>query len=253
MRSGHPNLEHRTLRRRDLMVALGGLGAGAIWGGSRATRALARLSAGSQEQAAAAAACVLTPEVTEGPYYIANHLTRRNITDGRRGLPLVLDLAIVTASSCSPIAGADVELWHADAGGVYSGYSGSTPPSGVGGHATPDNSKRFLRGHQKSDANGKVRFITIYPGWYRGRTPHIHLKVHVGGQVVHTGQLFFSDRVSDTVYRTSSYEAHGQPDTTNAADSIYHAAGGSSARLHLTKRTGRGKGYRGTITVGVRI
>jgi protocatechuate 3,4-dioxygenase beta subunit len=203
-------------------------------------------------RATAAAACVLSPEVTAGPYYIANHLTRRNITENRPGLPLLLYLTVVEATTCKPIEGADVEVWHADATGAYSGYSASTPPSGGGGHATPNNDKTFLRGHQKSDAEGRVRFDTIYPGWYRGRAPHIHLKVHVGGSVVHTGQVFFSDALSDAVYRTSAYRSHGEPDTTNGADNIYAAAGGSSARLKLTRRAGAGKGFRGAITVGVR-
>ena len=188
--------------------------------------------------------------MTEGPYYIANHLTRRNITDGRPGLPLALQVIVVDARTCKPIENADVEVWHADAVGVYSGYSGNAPPSGQpGGHAIPNNSKRFLRGHQKSDSKGRVLFDTIYPGWYMGRTPHIHMKVHVGGSVVHTGQLFFEDRTSDAVYRTSAYRAHGQPDTTNRTDGIYAAAGGSKAKVHLARRH---RGFGGKITVGVR-
>jgi protocatechuate 3,4-dioxygenase beta subunit len=217
------------LRRREALLALGGLTAGALFG----ARALI-----DGRTTPAAAACVLSPEVTAGPYYVANHLTRRNITEGRPGLPLLLYLTVLDASSCKPIPSADVEVWHADAAGAY---------SGVGGAST-----RFLRGHQRTDAHGRVRFDTIYPGWYRGRTPHIHLKVHVGGRVVHTGQVFFSDTVSDAVYRTSAYRSHGQPDTTNGRDMIYAQAGGSSARLKLARRSGSGKGYRGSIAVGVR-
>lgn len=217
------------LRRREALLALGGLTAGALFG----ARALI-----DGRTTPAAAACVLSPEVTAGPYYVANHLTRRNITEGRPGLPLFLHVTVLDASSCKPIRSADVEVWHADAAGAY---------SGVGGAST-----RFLRGHQRTDAHGRVRFDTIYPGWYRGRTPHIHLKVHVGGRVVHTGQVFFSDAVSDAVYRTSAYRSHGQPDTTNGRDMIYAQAGGSSARLKLTRRSGSGNGYRGSIAVGVR-
>jgi protocatechuate 3,4-dioxygenase beta subunit len=165
-------------------------------------------------------------------------------------LPLALRITVVDADTCKPIEHADVEIWHADASGTYSGYSGNLPPTGGGGQATPNNSKRFLRGHQKSESRGQVLFDTIYPGWYRGRTPHIHMKVHVGGSVVHTGQLFFNDRTSDAVYRTGAYRSHGQPDTTNGADGIYAAAGGSKAKVHLTRR--RNRGYKGRITVGVR-
>ena len=96
-----------------------------------------------------------------------------------------------------------------------------------------------------------MRFLTIYPGWYRGRTPHIHLKVHVGGSVVHTGQLFFDEKTTAAVYRRSPYKSHGQPDTSHAADMIYAQAGRSRATLKLAKRSNGRKGYRGSITLGV--
>jgi protocatechuate 3,4-dioxygenase beta subunit len=239
----------RTLRRREALVTLGAVGAGVVWAAARGSAGLARAAVASPH-ATAAATCVLTPEVTEGPYWISNRLTRRNIKDGRPGLTLALYITVVDATTCKPISGADVEIWHADAGGAYSGYSGSSPPSGGGGHATPNNSKRYLRGHQKSDANGRVRFDTIYPGWYRGRTPHIHMKVHVGGSVVHTGQLFFADATSRAVYRTAKYRSRGLQDTTNRSDSIYSQAGGSRALVHLARRSAGG--YNGSITVGVR-
>jgi protocatechuate 3,4-dioxygenase beta subunit len=231
-------MEPRPLRRREALPAIA-LAAGGAW----------RLLRGGS--VAAASSCVLTPEVTEGPYWIANHLTRRNITDGQAGIPLRLRLTVQDASSCRPIERADVEIWHANARGVYSGYGAGTAPSGGGGHATPNDALRYLRGHQRSDAAGLVVFDTIYPGWYSGRTPHIHVKVHVGGSVVHTGQLFFADRVSDAVYRTSHYASHGQPDTTNGEDSIYAAAGGASARLELRRRSSS-RGYVGSLTMGVR-
>jgi protocatechuate 3,4-dioxygenase beta subunit len=131
-----------------------------------------------------------------------------------------------------------VEIWHADASGAYSGVNGS--------------SATWLRGHQKTNAKGGVRFDTIYPGWYRGRTPHIHLKVHVGGQVIHTGQVFFPDRISAAVYRTSPYRGHGQADTTNPSDNIYAQAGGSRARLRMIGRPSA-RGYTGRATLGVAV
>jgi protocatechuate 3,4-dioxygenase beta subunit len=242
--NAHEDMLSRALRRRELLLALGGLSVAALWqaacgsGGSKSatgtTGTAADTAANAQD---AAVSCVLSREVTAGPYYVANHLTRRDITDGRSGLPLGLHIAVVDAGACKPIKGADVEIWHADALGVYSGVNG--------------NSKRFLRGHQKSDSRGRVLFDTVYPGWYMGRTPHIHMKVHVRGSVVHTGQLFFDDRTSAAVYRTSSYRSHGQADTTNGSDSIYGAAGGSQAKVRLARRRGR-KGFDGRITVGVR-
>jgi protocatechuate 3,4-dioxygenase beta subunit len=224
----------RPLRRRDALVAIGGIGAGALWAacGSGDSNGAAGATT-TDETASTAAACALTPEATEGPFWIPNHLIRRDITEGRPGLPLALRIDVVDAGRCKPIKRADVEIWHADAAGQYS-----------------SNRKRFLRGHQRSNADGRVRFDTIYPGWYTGRTPHIHIKVHVGGSVVHTGQLFFDDHTSDAVYRTSAYRSRGEPDTTNGSDSIYAGAGGSRAKVHLSRRRGQ-SGYNGLITVGV--
>jgi protocatechuate 3,4-dioxygenase beta subunit len=135
-----------------------------------------------------------------------------------------------------------VEIWHCDATGEYSGFDGA-------GHAR--SSTRYLRGHQKTDAAGRARFLTVFPGWYAGRTPHIHLKVHVGGSVVHTGQAFFNEKTTADVYRKAPYKTHGQPDTRHAADMIYRQAGGSKAVLALTRRSKGRTGYRGAITLGV--
>jgi hypothetical protein len=217
----------RRLRRREALIAAGGAGLGSFW----LARALSGGSGGTAQ-----ADCVLSKEATEGPYWVANHLTRRNITDGRTGMPLRLRLKVLDASTCKPIKGANVELWHADAGGVYSGVQGNT--------------KSFLRGHQVSDSSGVVIFDTIYPGWYSGRTPHIHIKVPVGSGYVYTGQLFFADTISSRIYRTRRYRSHGQADTTNGADSIYAGAGGSHARLRLSRR-GKDRGYLGAISLGV--
>jgi protocatechuate 3,4-dioxygenase beta subunit len=224
---------HDGLRRRDALIVIGGAGL---------TAALAGLRLPSGALVASSSCVALDAEVTEGPYWIANNLTRRNITEGLPGVPLRLHLTVIDVDTCKPIKGADVEVWHANATGVYSGETATTT------------TKRFLRGHQKANSSGVVIFDTIYPGWYRGRTPHIHLKVHVGGSVVHTGQLFFRDAISDAVYRTSAYKSRGEPDTTNAHDSIYAQAGGSSAQLHLSAHTFRSgsHGYIGASTLGVR-
>ena len=176
---------------------------------------------------------LLTPGVYNSAYYEHSFLARSmgiEIVEGR-------DLYVENASTCKPIAGADVEIWHASAKGVYSDVQGNT--------------RHFLRGHQKTNSHGLAIFRTIYPGWYTGRTPHIHVKVHVGGNTVHTGQLFFKDAISDAVYRHGAYASHGEPNTTNARDSIYAQAGGGSAQLHLRRRSGA-SGYVGTITMGVR-
>ena len=179
--------------------------------------------------------CVLTPEMTEGPYYIDGEKLRRNITEGRPGAPLTLRLGVVNASTSKPIKGAIVDIWHADAAGVYSGFGAGTA------------NRTFMRGLQRTDANGVATFQTVYPGWYPGRTVHIHVKVHVAGNVVHTGQLFFNDAATDAVYKRTPYSRRPSRTTRNTDDSIY-VNGGSKSLLKIARL---GKGYSGTITMGV--
>jgi protocatechuate 3,4-dioxygenase beta subunit len=232
-----------TLSRRGLIGVLGG-GVASVAFGARALDAF-----GADD--GTVATCVLTPEVTEGPYWIDNKLTRHDVRAGRPGLPLVLDFTIVNAKTCKPIKGADVEIWHADASGNYSGFDGGGG-GGFGGSG-PQTKTRYLRGHQRSDALGKASFLTIFPGWYRGRTPHIHMKVHVGGadRVVHTGQVFFNEAIQSSVYRSGAYASRGQADTSHAADSIYAQAGGSRAVVKVSRRPGGARGYVGRIVIGV--
>ena len=218
-------LPERLTRRRLLgLAALGA--AGAAWPVEDA-------AAGPRAVASGAVACVLAPELTEGPYYLPNEAVRRDITEGKPGTPLRLQLTVVSVSSCKPLKGAAVDIWHADASGVYSGVAG--------------NSGTFLRGVQKTDADGVAIFDTIYPGWYQGRAVHIHVKMHVGGNVVHTGQLFFPDALTEKVYRAAAYRTRGNPDTTDAADAIYRN-GGSRSLLRPVKR---GSGYLGSMVMGV--
>ena len=220
----------RLTRRASLLGALGGALGLAGW-----KAAGAGASGGPAAVASGAVTCVLTPELTEGPYYIAGEKLRRNITEGKPGAPLTLELAVVDASTCRPIRGAAVDIWHADASGVYSGFG-----AGSG-------NRTFLRGIQRTDAAGVASFETVYPGWYPGRSVHIHVKVHVGGNVVHTGQLFFADPVTDAVYRRSPYSRRPNRSTRNANDSIY-VNGGSRSVLAVRRS---GTGYTGAITMGV--
>ena len=106
-------------------------------------------------------------------------------------------------------------------------------------------------GTRRPTPQGRARFLTVFPGWYAGRTPHIHLKVHVGGDVVHTGQVFFNERITAAVYKKAPYKSHGQPDTSHSEDSIFDQAGRSRAVLKLAERRKGRRGYRGTITLGV--
>jgi len=219
------------LSRRNILRAAGGTGLAVLFG----NRALAFM--GDEAEAATVTTCLLTPEATAGPYWVQENLTRRNVTEGKPGLPLVIRFTVLNAKTCKPIPKADVEIWHCDALGNYSAVNGA--------------STRYLRGHQKAGATGKAEFLTVFPGWYPGRTPHIHMKVSVGGNVVHTGQVFMNEAITRTVYKQKPYSTKGAYDTPHAADMIYSQAGGSTAELKLTKRTGGLKGYLGTIAIGV--
>ena len=115
----------------------------------------------------------------------------------------MIRFTVLNARTCKIIRNADVEIWHCDAIGDY---------SAVNGAAT-----RFLRGHQRSNAKGIAEFLTVFPGWYRGRTPHIHMKVSVGGNEVHTGQVFFNEAVTRTVYAGAPYASRGVYDTPHSA------------------------------------
>jgi protocatechuate 3,4-dioxygenase beta subunit len=222
------------LTRRSSLLKLGGLVASAI--GIGGLESPASEGAGPAAVASGAVSCVLTPEQTEGPYYIPNEAVRRNITEGRPGRPLLLRAFVVSASTCKPIKSAAVDVWHADAGGVYSGF-------GQGA-----SSRTFMRGIQRTNAKGLALFRTVYPGWYQGRTVHIHVKVHLGGNVVHTGQLYFPDTVTDSVYRKAPYSSRPNRSVRNADDAIYRN-GGSKSLLALP-RSSSGV-YVATITMGV--
>jgi protocatechuate 3,4-dioxygenase beta subunit len=192
-------------------------------------------SAAGSGSGASTASCVLAPEMTEGPYYLEDEAVRSDITEGKPGTPLRLDLTIVDAATCTPIPGASVEIWHADATGNYSGFGSTTSNS------------TFLRGAQIADKSGTVTFRTIYPGWYPGRAVHIHLKAHRGGNEVHTTQLFFDEATNDAVFTSSPYDTRSGRRTTNAEDGIYRD-GGAQSTLAVTKD---GDGYVGTLTLGI--
>jgi protocatechuate 3,4-dioxygenase beta subunit len=218
--------------RRNSLIRLGGLVAGALGVSGWETGSA---GAGPAAVASGAVSCVLTPEQTEGPYYIPGELVRRNITEGRPGTPLSLRAYVVDASTCRPIKNAAVDVWHADASGVYSGFGAGAA------------SRTFMRGIQRTSSKGLALFRTVYPGWYQGRTVHIHVKVHIGGNVVHTGQLYFPDRVTDVAYRKAPYTSRPNRTTRNADDAIYRNGG----RKSLMSVRRNGSVYVATITMGV--
>ncbi|HPF39553.1 MAG TPA: intradiol ring-cleavage dioxygenase [Phycisphaerae bacterium] len=181
--------------------------------------------------------CVLTPELTEGPYYIDVDLLRTDITEGKAGVPLALTATIVEANTCEPIPDVVFEIWHADAEGSYSGFQSE----GTRGET-------FLRGAQITDTNGKATIQTIYPGWYQGRAVHIHAKVHLSSQSVVTTQFFFSDDLTDEVYANNApYNQRGQRSTLNASDGIFP----NDNDVVLNVESDGNGGYTASITIGV--
>ncbi|MEW6271490.1 MAG: intradiol ring-cleavage dioxygenase [Thermodesulfobacteriota bacterium] len=222
----------RRMRRREAIVVLGGAGAGAAVLAVPALRRLASRALGGDP--AWAQDCTPSPAQTEGPFYLADAPLRRNVTERLPGTPLWVSLKVVGAQACAPLPGALVEVWHADAAGSYSGF----------GAASDDD---VMRGRQATGQAAVTTFRTIYPGWYPGRTPHIHVKVRVGGSDVHTGQLYFDEAVTDAVYAQQPYAARGPRDTTNATDGIF-ASGGAESMLVLRPR---GAGYWGSLTLVV--
>jgi protocatechuate 3,4-dioxygenase beta subunit len=220
-------MANQRVTRRGSLLKLGGAGLAVALG----WKAVDEASAGPAAVASGAVSCVLAPEQTEGPFFLPGDKLRRNVTEGKAGVPLTLKLTVLDVSKCKPIKGAAVDIWHCDAVGTYAASTNRT----------------FLRGVQKTDANGVAAFKTIYPGWYGGRTVHIHVRVSLGGNVVHTGQLYFPDGVTDKVYTRSPYNSRGARSTRNSDDSIYRN-GGSRSTLKLKKV---GSAYTGSITMGV--
>ncbi|MFJ2955357.1 intradiol ring-cleavage dioxygenase [Streptomyces sp. NPDC087270] len=263
-------------RRRAL--ALGGAGAVALTGlGATAYAADRSASGGSAAVAAAKAealattACMqLTSEQIEGPYYLDYELFRKNVVEDRTGIPLLLVLRAVDASTCEPLRDSAVEIWHCDASGVYSGYTqtgngggggGGTPPTdppptgtpptgtpppgggGGGGHATPTDDLTWLRGIQMTDHQGFVTFRTVFPGWYSGRAVHVHTKVHTGGtrtstaytggRTCHTGQFYFAESAVTATTGVTPYSANTVTRVTLDQDSIYPGTGTEGGLLKL--------------------
>jgi uncharacterized protein (TIGR03437 family) len=213
-------------------------------------------------EAASSIACVAqTPTVTEGPYWVDEKLFRSDIrTDpatgvARAGVPLSLTITVqnLSTSTCDALAGAYVDVWHCDAKGIYSDESSYNPGGGTGNVTTTG--QRFLRGYQITDANGQVTFTTIYPGWYSGRTVHIHFRVRTYSGSTALGnfvsQIFFDDAVSNTVLAQSAYSRTTARDTTNNNDMVYQVA--NKERMLATLSGDVTSGYTANITAGVAI
>jgi protocatechuate 3,4-dioxygenase beta subunit len=190
--------------------------------------------------------CRVWSEQDEGPYHRDREPWRRDVVEDRVGVGLRLGIRLTGPDGATPVGDAVVEIWQCDAHGRYSGF----PPPQSDVIVTAQSADRtliaadesFLRGRQPTDASGSCQFDTIVPGWYPGRTLHIHVIVHAGGQDF-TGQLYFPDAFADTVLRRPPYDERGARDTTNATDDIYATA----ADAALLDVQADGDGYRAAM------
>lgn len=234
----------RFLSRREVVVLLGATGVSWLMAGSLIPKwALAGMDGSS---------CVVRPEQTEGPYFVDERLHRSDIrsdpADGRvrPGTPLALTLLIsrLKAGDCQPLPGAQVDIWHCDAQGVYSDVQ--DPGFNTIG-------QKFLRGYQVTDARGEVRFVTVYPGWYPGRTVHIHFKIRTAPVAQRsfefTSQLYFDEVVTDRVHAGPPYAAKGPRTTRNQHDWIFRRGGDQLMLAPVTVADG----YSAMFAIGLQL
>jgi len=236
----------RVLTRREALAIFGASGLALLTSSP--------LGPGRQARAhSVAPSCVARPEQTEGPYFVDERLNRSDIrsdpSNGVRkpGVPLVLALAVsqMSGRDCIPLTGAQVDLWHCDADGIYSDVT--DPHFRTVGH-------KFLRGYQLTDATGTARFTTIYPGWYPGRTVHIHFKIRTPAPssskaYTFTSQLYFDDAFTDRVHAVAPYAARGSRTMRNDGDRIFRDGG---SQLLLAPTPNR-EGYAASFALGLQI
>jgi protocatechuate 3,4-dioxygenase beta subunit len=221
----------RVLTRREALVVLGSTGSILFLGSSNRNL--------SSPSGRAASPCVVRPATTAGPFYVDEKLHRSDIrsdpTDQtvRPGalLALTLNVSSIAKGSCAPLKDAIVDVWQCDADGIYS--DAEDPRFSINTIG-----KKFLRGYQATDKNGAAKFLTIYPGWYPTRTPHIHYKVRSPASAPSPyefiGQLYFDEGLSDRVYSKDPYAAKGKRTVSNITDRIYNRDGGRQTMLSVT-------------------
>jgi protocatechuate 3,4-dioxygenase beta subunit len=232
----------RGINRRDLLTGLTVSLAGSLGGTARSADTSTSVSPGT-------ASCVLTPVTSEGPYYFDPKLIRSAIAEHEHGVPLTLDLRVVTVSGCSAIRNARVDVWHSNSRGIYSGYESQR---GVGDSADRSAAgQTFLRGTQLTDRDGITHFRTIYPSWYYGRTPHIHFKVFLQPREVAVSQIFFPDTVSDRIFASSQdYIARSRGRDTYNENDMYARSGRTGGAFCDVAPAGTG--YRASVLIGIR-
>jgi protocatechuate 3,4-dioxygenase beta subunit len=231
----------------------GRAGAGATGGGTIGSGGNGN-AAGALGTGGGSAGCLVRPTQTEGPYFVDELLNRSDIRSDpstgtvSEGLPLRIVMRVyrVGGEACIPVVGATVDLWQCDALGIYSDVLD-------GGGAFDTTGQKFLRGFQLTDETGTAEFLTIYPGWYSGRTVHIHFKVRTDPAastgLEFTSQLYFDDAITDLVMSQAPYVTNSGTRVRNAQDGIF-ASGGSELMLELEQAS---QGYVGTFDIGLAL
>lgn len=237
--------DRRFLTRRAAMAVLAGGGVTLLTGGHTTRSAPA-------EGAPVGPACIVRPQQIEGPYFVDERRQRSDIradpADGavQPGVPLQLTFTVtrLSGSACTPLTGAQIDLWQCNALGVYSDVT--DPDFRTVG-------QQFLRGYQVTDTTGTAQFVTIYPGWYHGRTVHQHFKIRTTPAApqgyAFTSQLYFDDALTDRVHAQAPYARKGPRTVRNADDGIF-AEGGEHLVLSLTAH---GEGYAATFAIGLQV
>jgi protocatechuate 3,4-dioxygenase beta subunit len=195
--------------------------------------------------------CTVYKDVTKGPCR-SNTYDRQDMTAGVAGLPTRLEIVVVD-SACKPIPDAVVEVWHCSPLGVYSAAKVAETASPIGydssnfgdlneqfctGGDTAGEEHDWFRAYQKAGADGRVTFDTVFPGWYKGRTIHVHFMVTVGTQTYLTSQFFFDDTLNDEILADhATYSVNGAKDTTNAGDMVASGLTLSDAVMSTAKQS----------------
>jgi protocatechuate 3,4-dioxygenase beta subunit len=195
--------------------------------------------------------CVLTPESVEGPYHINQLLERSDVTDGELGIPLDLTFLIRDANTCEALPNVIVDIWHCNATGFYSGFLSAGNGFGTS-RGIPTDESRFLRGIQTSNANGEVKFRTIYPGWYTGRSLHIHIKLYYGVDTTtakYTGQLYFNEEINEAVSNVLPYSTSPVTRLLNSVDQWFNDKEGNQTTLEVTGSVVAG--FDATFVIGI--
>lgn len=199
------------------------------------------------------ASCVVAAQTPEGPYYGDEPIVRRDLREGKPGMDLRLLLRIVDAATCRPLPNVAVDLWGCDAEGYYSGYADAEPDeipflAVVRGKVAPRTPGRAMRGRQVTGTDGRVEFLTLYPGWYKPRTVHLHLKLTLDARTIAVTHLYFPQAVTDAIHATAPYNRRGPSPYHNANDGMINKYGGGAGFPAIARMPGH---YQAALAIAV--